>query len=165
MQRWTATTLFSLFLLVAAGSAVAQDGKDDLTYLIGSWICEYEWQGAQMVEKTVYTPIDGTSIGVTVEVIMNGNKLDTAHGKIVYDPATRLITSTITSDAGFTHVSKEYKRDGATAWFEGTSTMPGMARYRIRITRDSQDAHSWTMYMPDQNGEWPELMTVVYKRQ
>lgn len=165
MQRMIAT-IFVCLLILAVQPAAAQDGKADLEYLIGSWICEYDWQGAKMVEKTVYSRVDDNTISCVVEVIMNGNRMDEAEGTIVYDPATGLTSSTMTSKmAGFVHTTKEFKREGATSWFEGTSTMVGMMRFRIRIVRDSPDAHTWTMYMPGQNEEWSELMTVVYKRQ
>ena len=131
--------LGSICLLVLANYAAAQidlSAKDMISYLKGSWVTEYEFPGMGTIreEATYSQGSDANTLTIEFKVFSGGQQIDSGEGTVTYDPATNMISSSTKSEmTGVVYTSKEFKRDGAAIWMEGSSKDPMMAKYRIRI--------------------------------
>jgi hypothetical protein len=140
---------------------------EELKLLTGTWTTEYEWPEYGTVKEvgTYSEGPDENTLSMNFKIYSGEEQIDEGTGIITYDPETMKTSSKVNSATGAIYTSWEVERIGNLVIMEGTATdSPGMEDYRIKITYLDQDHYEWVMYLPSEEEDWSEVITILYTR-
>lgn len=163
------SSLILFGVIVFATGTIAQESRkprNDLNYLEGTWIGEYDNPQMQHIsERNTYRWDESKSyLTVSVQLTMNGKPFDSGYGFMTIDKPQNTLRSHMIAGIGMVHEMYEIKREADGVLFEGkTVGLPFMPEFRFKMKIVSENKFTYT-YLMKQDDKWIHQMMATYER-